>query len=60
MVKDSIIPNHMDVYWHDYTGHVKDRPITETSVPVKAALIGRVSGSCSCPAGPAHGASATP
>ena len=42
MVKDSIIPNHMDVYWHDYTGHVKDRPITETSVPVKAALIGRV------------------
>ena len=42
MVKDSIIPNHMDVYWHDYTGHVKDRPITGTSVPVKAALIGRV------------------
>ena len=42
MVKDSIIPNHMDVYWHDYTGHVKDKPITGTSVPVKAALIGRV------------------
>ena len=32
----------MDIYWHDYTGHVKDKPITEASVPVKAALIGRV------------------
>ena len=42
MVKDNIIPNHMDIYWHDYTGHVKDKPITEASVPVKAALIGRV------------------
>lgn len=42
MIKDNIIPNHMDVYWHDYTGHIKDKPITETSVPVKAALIGRV------------------
>ena len=42
MVKDNIIPNHMDIYWHDYTGHIKDKPITEASVPVKAALIGRV------------------
>lgn len=42
MVKDNIIPNHMNIYWHDYTGHVKDKPITEASVPVKAALIGRV------------------
>lgn len=42
MVKDNIIPNHMDIYWHDYTGHVKDKPITEASLPVKAALIGRV------------------
>ena len=42
MVKDNIIPNHMDVYWHDYTGHIKDKPVTEASVPVKAALIGRV------------------
>ena len=42
MVKDNIIPNHMDIYWNDYTGHVKDKPITEASVPVKAALIGRV------------------
>ena len=42
MEKDNIIPNHMDIYWHDYTGHVKDKPITEASVPVKAALIGRV------------------
>ena len=42
MVKDNIIPNHMDIYWHDYTGHVKDKPIREASVPVKAALIGRV------------------
>lgn len=42
MVKDNIIPNHMNVYWHDYTGHVKDKPVTEASVPVKAALIGRV------------------
>ena len=42
MVKDNIIPNHMNIYWHDYTGHVKDKPITEASLPVKAALIGRV------------------
>lgn len=42
MEKDNIIPNHMDIYWHDYTGHIKDKPITEASVPVKAALIGRV------------------
>ena len=42
MVKDNIIPNHMNIYWHDYTGHIKDKPITEASVPVKAALIGRV------------------
>ena len=42
MVKDNIIPNHMNIYWHDYTGHVKDKPITEASVPVKAALGGRV------------------
>nr|WP_294492938.1 threonine/serine exporter family protein [uncultured Mediterraneibacter sp.] len=42
MVKDNIIPNHMNIYWHDYTGHVKDKPIREASVPVKAALIGRV------------------
>lgn len=42
MVKDNIIPNHMNIYWHDYTGHVKNKPITEASVPVKAAFIGRV------------------
>ena len=44
MVKDNIIPNHMDIYtrYLRVTGHVKDKPITEASVPVKAALIGRV------------------
>ena len=42
MSQNNIIPNHMDIYWHDYTGHVKDKPITEASLPVKAALIGRV------------------
>lgn len=42
MSQNTIIPNHMDIYWHDYTGHVKDKPITEASLPVKAALIGRV------------------
>ena len=56
MVKDNIIPNHMDIYWHDYTGHVKDKPITEASVPVKAALIGRV-GLCCYPAGQGLGGS---
>ncbi len=42
MSQNNIIPNHMDIYWHDYTGHVKNKAITETSLPVKAALIGRV------------------
>lgn len=42
MSQNNIIPNHMDIYWHDYTGHVKDKPITDASLPVKAALIGRV------------------
>ncbi len=42
MVKDTIIPNHMNIDWHDYTGHVKDKPVREASLPVKAALIGRV------------------
>lgn len=42
MSQNNIIPNHMNIYWHDYTGHVKDKPIRDASLPVKAALIGRV------------------
>ena len=25
MSQNNIIPNHMDIYWHDYTGHVKNK-----------------------------------
>lgn len=42
MSQNNIIPNHMDIYWHDYTGHVKNKAVRDASLPVKAALIGRV------------------
>ena len=42
MSTENIIPNHMHIHWHDYTGNSKDKPITEASLFVKAAFIGRV------------------
>ena len=42
MTKASIKSNHMHIDWHDYTGNAKDKPISEASLFVKAAFIGRV------------------
>ena len=42
MLHENVIPNHMSIAWHDYTGYVKDKPITEASLTVKGAFIGRV------------------
>ena len=42
MTKATIKSNHMHIDWHDYTGNAKGKPISEASLFVKAAFIGRV------------------
>ncbi len=42
MSQEKIIPNHMDIYWHDYAGKTKDAPITEASMIEKSTLVGRI------------------
>ena len=42
MVKNTIRPNHMHVYWHDYTGGSKDLPLLEAGLTEKSILVGRI------------------
>lgn len=42
MVKNTIRPNHMNVYWHDYTGGSKDLPLVEAGLTEKSILVGRI------------------
>lgn len=42
MVQEKIIPNHMDIYWHDYADKTETVPITEASMIEKSTLVGRV------------------
>lgn len=42
MVKNTIHPNHMHVYWHDYTGGEKDVPLLEAGLTEKSILVGRI------------------
>lgn len=41
MSNTPITPNHMNVYWHDYTGHAKNTPVGQAGLAEKASLIGR-------------------
>lgn len=42
MAQERIVPNHMDIYWHDYTEKGEEVPITEASMIEKSTLVGRV------------------
>ena len=42
MAQEKIVPNHMDIYWHDYTEKGEEVPITEASMIEKSTLVGRV------------------
>lgn len=42
MVKNTIRPNHMKVYWHDYTGGSKDLLLVEAGLTEKSILVGRI------------------
>ena len=42
MVKNTISPNHMKVYWHDYTGGSKDLLLVEAGLTEKSILVGRI------------------
>ena len=42
MVKNTIRPNHMNVYWHDYTGGSKDLPLLVAGLTEKSIQVGRI------------------
>lgn len=42
MVKDTIQPNHMNVYWHDYTGNTENVPVLEAGLTERSILVGRI------------------
>ena len=42
MSTNPITPNHMSIYWHDYTAHAKNIPAIQSGLSEKSSLIGRV------------------
>ncbi len=58
MQTTAIPKNHMDIPWHEYSGH-GNCPITEADLTEKASIVGRV-GRCCYPVEREPGVSAVP
>lgn len=40
-MQTNLLPNHMEIYWHDYASSLGDTPITQANLCEKASVIGR-------------------